>query len=96
MDHPKKFVHRYALESIEMRIACTEADDEVGADGKRKHLVSFWTYTTTRDEAMEEILLWIKEALNLLPDELIKIAACDHEWYFVAGEKSEIGCGHHG
>lgn len=96
MDRIKNSIQGYALDGIEMRIACTEADDRIGTDGTRKHLVSFWTYAETRDQAMEKILRWLKEAINLLPDPLIKVAACDHEWVLMPGISSEIGCGHIG
>lgn len=83
-----------ALESIEMRIGYKEEPGTEGKDGKSKYIINFWTYAKTGDEAMVRMLEILKHNLNILPDSLIKVAACDHEWHFMPGAHSEIACGH--
>lgn len=55
--------------------------------------VSFWTYSNDRSYALASILERLAELLPLVN---IKVAACIHEWEFMPGQESSIGCGHKG
>ena len=93
MDRNPDLVVQEALEFVESRIK-VQGDRQIGEDGKQKYTISFWTYATTNDEAMERMLRMLRNNLPDIPGRLLKVAGCDHEWHFLPGEESSIGCGH--
>ena len=53
------------------------------------------TFIALEDESVEKVLARTQRLLNQAGPGGLKILACEHEWIFDEGKRSEIGCGHY-